>query len=101
MGRTSWSRMMRVIERLKKSSKSKSKERTFIDGIEKLFNTHYEKMQNSKIQKTNELFKMSKRGPGCVGQFHLELSRKIKKDLKRPKNIALYTRLLREISKET
>ena len=83
---------MRVIGRMKKSSKAK--ERNFIDGIEKLFNAHYDRIISTKF---------GQRSP-CTCEFHLELVRKIERDLKKAhgkKILALYSKLLDEIVKET
>ena len=106
MDRVTWERIMRVIGNSQMKKSAKVKERDFIESIEKLFNVHHEKMQNAESKMSAKIVIS---GPhtmlknGCSAQFHLEVMRKIERDLRKghSKNIANYRKLLVEISKET
>ena len=93
MDKINWSRIMNVIEKMKKTSKQK--EKTFMEGIEKFFSLHFDKITNS--------FKDGTEIRGKPSDFAKELDVKIQRDLRKAhsKNLALYTKLLVCIAEET
>ena len=67
MDRINWDRIMKVIEKMRKSSKAK--EKNFLEGIKKLFDSHNYKMKNADISLTSNI---TIKGPSCV--CHPQLS---------------------------
>ena len=94
---------MRVIETSPMKKSTKAKERIFIDDIQKMFNVHYETLMNTKPAISGFVVEYGPKPKGKTAEFHLELIRKIERDLRKApgKNLALYTKLLDELSKET
>ena len=101
MDRVTGKRIMRNIVKMRKSSRAK--ERIFIEAIEKLFDAHYAKMKGEKTKLFNNSGTFGQRYSSTC-EFHLELKQKIERDLKKAhgkKILALYSKLLDEIVKET
>ena len=96
LDKVNWPRIKNVIGRMKKTSKHK--ERQFIEGIEKLFNLHFDKIMKSKYEE--EIPVSTSMASGKTYDFYLELEAKIQKDLRKShkKNVAFYHKLLDAIA---